>query len=213
MDVHYFMFFILSSFICLLFIIQNTLFVMDRKLPHDGVYDDRSKASSAINRCHATMMLFQLYCTTIYNSNTTLSTRSYCGRRGPDTRGRRTSEISTTTGGAKVVAAAGAAAAAAAAAAVWWSWWRSPIPAGNGRGDWKGTSTSLYWGGEWHRSSNSLDQKLLGEGEPWFRGEEDQGYLHLQREGNSSSSSSSSTSTSSTSSVVVFVEVPRPKRG
>jgi hypothetical protein len=55
MDVHYFMFFMLSSFIRLLFIIPNTLFVMDRKLPHDGVYDDRSKASSAINRCHATM--------------------------------------------------------------------------------------------------------------------------------------------------------------
>jgi hypothetical protein len=49
MYVHYLKFFILSSFIRLLFIIPNTLFVMDSKLPHDGVYNDRSKASSAIS--------------------------------------------------------------------------------------------------------------------------------------------------------------------
>ena len=43
------MFFISPLLIGFAFIIPNTIFVMDSKLPHDGVYDDRLKSSSAIS--------------------------------------------------------------------------------------------------------------------------------------------------------------------
>ena len=43
------MLFIPSSLVGCSSIIPNTLFAMDSKLPHDGGYDDRSKASSAIS--------------------------------------------------------------------------------------------------------------------------------------------------------------------